>query len=98
VALVEQYKSRDLVVLGVSVDDTPEDLRQFAAEYRMNYPVLVGRGHDTFQETYDALMMVPVTWFIRADGTIYRKHQGPATREWFEEQVKGMLAAAGDRP
>ena len=52
----------------------------------------------SFQETYDALMVVPVTWFIRADGTIYRKHQGPATREWFEEQVKGMLNATGDRP
>ena len=98
VALAEQYQSHKLTVLGVSVDDTPEDLRQFAAEYKMNYPVLVGQGHDKFQETYDALMVVPVTWFIRADGTIYRKHQGPATREWFEEQVKGMLNATGDRP
>jgi peroxiredoxin len=41
-------------VLGVSVDDSPEDLRQFAAEYKMNYPVLVGLGHDAFQEKYDA--------------------------------------------
>ena len=31
VALAERYKSRHLTVLGVSVDDTPEDLRQFAA-------------------------------------------------------------------
>ena len=98
VALAERYKSRHLTVLGVSVDDTPEDLRQFAAEYKMNYPVLVGQGHDTFKDTYDALRVVPVTWFIRADGTIYRKHQGPATREWFEEQVKGMLNTTGDRP
>jgi len=98
VALAEQYKSRQLAVLGVSVDDAPEDLRQFAAEYKMNYPVLVGLGHDKFQEIYDAAMVVPVTWFIRADGTIYRKHQGPATHEWFEEQVKGMLGATGDRP
>ena len=98
VALAEQYKSNQLTVLGVSVDDSPEDLRQFAAEYKMNYPVLVGLGHDKFQEIYDASMVVPVTWFIRADGTVYRKHQGPATREWFEEQVKGMLNSSGERP
>ena len=98
VALAEQYKSRQLTVRGVSVDDTPEDLRQFAAEYQMNDPVLVGQGHDKVQEIYDASMVVPVTWFIRADGTVYRKHQGPATREWFEEQVKGMLNIAGERP
>lgn len=98
VALAEQYKSKNLTVIGVSVDDTPEDLREFAAEYKMNYPVLVGLGHDKFQETYDALMMVPVTWFIRADGSIFRKHQGPASREWFEDQVKAMLDSRGERP
>ena len=98
IALAEQYKSQNLTVLGVSVDDTAEDLRDFAAEYKMNYPVLLGQGQDKFQETYDALISVPVTWFIRADGTVFRKHKGPASREWFEEQVKAMLDSRGDRP
>jgi peroxiredoxin len=93
VDLVNQYKAQNLTVLGVSVDDSPEDLRSFAAEYRMNYPVLVGMGQDKLQETYDAVMMIPVTWFIRPDGTIHMKHQGPATKEWFETQVKALVAA-----
>jgi hypothetical protein len=71
-------------------------LRSFAAEYRMNYPVLVGMGQDRLQETYDAVMMIPVTWFIRPDGTIHMKHQGPATKEWFETQVRALVAA--ERP
>jgi peroxiredoxin len=98
VDLVNQYKEQRLTVLGVSVDDSPEDLRRFAAEYRMNYPVLVGLGQDKLQETYDAVIAVPVTWFIRPDGTVHLKHQGPATREWFETQVKAMLAPAPARP
>ena len=93
VDLVNQYKAQNLTVLGVSVDDNPADLRRFAAEYRMNYPVLVGLGQDKLQETYDAVMMIPVTWFIRPDGTIHLKHQGPATRDWFETQVKALIAA-----
>ena len=94
VELTDRYKKEQLTVLGVSVDDAPEDLRKFAAEYKMNYPVLVGLGQDTFQETYDAVVLIPVTWFIRPDGTVLRKHQGPATKEWFEAQVKSMLGGA----
>lgn len=94
VQLAAQYKDQQLTVLGVSVDDSPEDLRRFAAEFKMNYPVLVGLGQDAFQEKYDAVLMIPVTWFIRPDGTVLKKHQGPASRDWFEAQVKAMLAPA----
>jgi cytochrome c biogenesis protein CcmG/thiol:disulfide interchange protein DsbE len=94
VELVDQYKAQHLTVLGVSVDDSPEALRRFADEYHMNYPVLVGLGQDTLQETYDAVVAVPVTWFIRADGTIHLKHKGPATKAWFEAQVKALVGTA----
>ena len=98
IELADRYKAQQLTVLGVSVDDSPEDLRQFAAEYKMNYPVLVGLGHDSFQEQYDAVVMVPVTWFIKPDGTVLKKHQGPASRDWFEAQVKAMIGAAAPAP
>ena len=93
--LVDAYRSSNLTVLGVSVDDAPEDLRRFADNYGMNYPVLVGKGHEQFQDLYDALYAVPVTWFIRADGTIQLKHKGPATREFLEAQVKALVASSG---
>jgi thiol-disulfide isomerase/thioredoxin len=98
IELVDRYKAEQLTVLGVSVDDSPEDLRQFAADFKINYPVLVGLGQDTFQEKYDAVLMIPVTWFIKPDGTVLKKHQGPASKAWFEAQVKAMLGAAGPAP
>lgn len=93
VELVDKYKNEKLTVLGISIDDSPEDLREFAAAYKINYPVLVGLGHNDIQEAYDAVFAIPVTWFIRADGSVHLKHPGPATREWFEQQVQAMLAA-----
>jgi thiol-disulfide isomerase/thioredoxin len=92
VELVDKYRSRQLTVLGISIDDTPEDLRAFAAEYKINYPVLVGLDQMPLQEAYDAVVAIPVTWFIRPDGSVYLKHMGPATKEWFETQVQGLLA------
>lgn len=93
VELADQYKDQHLAVLGVSVDDAPADLQRFAEEYHMNYPVLVGKGQDALQETYDAVVAIPVTWFIRADGTIQSQHKGPATKEWFGAQVKTLVGA-----
>lgn len=99
IALADQYKDRGLAVFGVSVDDKPEALREFAAENRMNYPVLIGLGEDSLKEAYDAAMAIPVTWFIRADGTVQAIQKGPATPEWFQAQAKALVAAsAGDRP
>ena len=46
-------------VLGISTDDKPEDLRPFAAQYKMNYPVLVGLGHDDLLEHYEPCSPFP---------------------------------------
>src|SRR5258708_35571146 len=37
VELDDRYKDNGFVVLGVSVDDSPEQLQAFMREYRMNY-------------------------------------------------------------
>ena len=94
IELVDKYRDDQLTVLGISVDDSPEDLRQFAAEYKMNYPVLIGQGQDELQEVYDAMLAVPVTWFIRPDGSVMLKHRGPATKAWFEKQVRALIDGA----
>ena len=65
VELVDQYKDQQFTVLGISTDDSPPDLQKFAAEYKMNYPVLVGLGHDDLLEAYEASMAIPVSWLIR---------------------------------
>ena len=92
--VADTYRAQKLTVLGISVDDKPELLREFAAAYKMNYPVLVGLGHERFQEIYDALYHVPVTWLIRADGTVFLKHNGPVTREWLDTKVRALMGAA----
>ncbi len=93
VELVEKYKAQNFMVLGISVDDKPEDLIPFAAEFKMNYPVLVGLGHDDLQEHYGAYSL-PVSWFIRADGTVDYKHTGTQSKDWFEARVKRLFEPA----
>jgi len=90
VELQEQY-SDDLVVLGLSVDDPAEKLLPYAAEFKMNYPVLVGNGREDVQEAFGPLFGIPVSVIIGRDGIIAKKHSGIATKEQIEREIKALL-------
>jgi thiol-disulfide isomerase/thioredoxin len=92
VTLQQKYKD-DLVVLGLSVEsgDTPDKLKQYATAFKMNYPVLVGGGHDEIQEAYGATWGVPITVIINRDGRIAKKQSGIRTLEQFEREIKPLL-------
>jgi len=95
IALTDEFKARKLTVLGISVDDSAEDIRafqdQFPHKFPASYPLLLGLGHDDLLETYQADISVPVTWLIRPDGSIATKADGPQSKEWFQAQIKAMF-------
>ena len=43
VDLQQRYGAQGLAFLGISVDDPVEELKPFVDQYKINYPVLVGR-------------------------------------------------------
>ena len=90
VELQEQYRD-DLTVLGVSIDDPAEKLKPYAAEFKMNYPVLVGNGHQDMQDAFGPLYGIPVSVIVGRDGKIAKKHSGIATKEQFEREIKALL-------
>jgi thiol-disulfide isomerase/thioredoxin len=89
VELQTQYAD-DLVVLGLSIDDPADKLRPYAAEFKMNYPVLVG-GREDVQEAFGPLFGVPVSVIIDREGKIAMKHSGMASKEQLERQIKTLL-------
>ncbi len=91
VEFAEQYKDDGLVVVGVSLDDTPDKIQEFAAQYEVNYPMLVGLERDDFMESYGPIWGVPMTFFIDREGSLCRTHAGIATRDEFEKDIKDLL-------
>ena len=90
IELQRQYAD-DLVVLGVSIDDTAEKLKPYATEMKVNYPLLVGNGRQYFQDAYGPFWGIPVTVFVDRDGLIHKKHSGIASKEQFEHEIKSLL-------
>ncbi len=87
----KQYGAEGLEILGVSIDDPAPELIAFSAEHKMNYPVLLGLDQDKMLAAYDAEVSVPVTWFIKKDGTVQGRNIGINTREFFERQIKALF-------
>jgi peroxiredoxin len=83
------YKDKGVVVLGVSLDDTAEMLRDYASKKQMNYPSLLMQ--DDFEEAYGPLPGIPITFFIGRDGTISHRHFGPVSKEQLDQEIKALL-------
>lgn len=90
VELQDQYRN-DLVILGFSVDDTPAQLRPFAAEYKINYPLLVGNGREDVQDAFGPMWGIPVSVIVGRDGKIVKKHSGIASKEQIEREIQALL-------
>jgi peroxiredoxin len=91
VDLYTKYQPQGFVVLGVSIDDPVEKLKPFAAQFKMNYPVLVGLGHDDLQDAFGPLVGYPTSFLIGRDATICRQHTGLVPKEQFEREIKTLM-------
>ncbi len=87
----QKYKDRGLVVVGISADDTVEQLKPFVADHKMTYPVLVGLGRDDVQEALGPVWGLPTTIIISRDGKACHKHIGIAKKADFEKGILGLL-------
>lgn len=90
VELQEQYKDK-LTIVGYSVDDPADKAKAFAAEYKMNYPILLGEGREDVQEAYGPIWGIPASFIISKDGTVCRKHMGIAPKAVFEKELVALM-------
>ena len=91
VELQQKYGARGVTFLGISIDDEAEALKPFVDEHKMNYPVLVGLGHEDVQDAYGPLMGVPVTVIVGRDGNICTRHFGLRPKDQIENNIKSLL-------
>ena len=66
-------KHPEIPVLGIAVDGSINQLRQFSKQNQMNYPIL--KGDRTVQELYN-VNTLPMTVVVGPDGSIEDVHVG----------------------
>jgi thiol-disulfide isomerase/thioredoxin len=81
----------ELVIIGYSVDDDAPKAKAFAAEYKMNYPILLGLGREDVQDAFGPFWGIPASVLISRDGKVCKKHIGIAPKAVFEKEVRALL-------
>jgi thiol-disulfide isomerase/thioredoxin len=89
VELQNKYGGQGLQIIGVSMDDGPEPVRDFYQRFKMNYPVVMGNAKTG--ELYGGVLGLPIAFLIGRDGRIKAKHIGATDISVFEKEIKNVL-------
>jgi peroxiredoxin len=89
VELQNKYGDQGLQIIGVSMDDGPEPVRDFYQSFKMNYPVVMGNAK--MGELYGGVLGLPITFLIGRDDRICSKHVGAADISSLDREIKAQL-------
>jgi peroxiredoxin len=89
VELHKQYAGRGFSVVGISLDERPEQVvPAFVEKYRMPYPVLTPTADFDLASRIESL---PTSFLVDREGRIARTYLGAVTMEALTEDVEALL-------
>jgi peroxiredoxin len=93
VELYDAYKDKGLAIVGVSLDDTKEDIEKYLQEQKVTYPILHADKMTLSKLTndYGGVQFIPTTFFISPDGNIVERLEGYHTKAELEQIVTKIL-------
>jgi thiol-disulfide isomerase/thioredoxin len=89
--LYRDYRDRGFVVLGISVDSEVSAVKPFARVMKMNYPVLIGAGHEDLGDAFGPFLGYPTSVLVKRDGAVCVRHVGMLSRPQLEKQIGALL-------
>jgi peroxiredoxin len=85
--LWEKYRSKGLVVIAISVDRNRGEIRSFAQEQGLTFPILLDPDGAVRKE-YE-ITALPMTYIIGKDGKISGRMYG--SREWAGQEADSLM-------
>ena len=95
--LANRYGDR-LQIVGVSEDDdaTPEEVREFAHNEKINYPIVMGSGG--ISREYGGVPALPTSFLIDTNGHVVQKHVGLYPVAVYDREIRALLGEHVGRP
>lgn len=87
--IVQEYRPKGVVFLGISTDDTEANARDFIRKYGVTFPI----GIDStagIQNSY-GLYGIPTTYFVDKQGMVNYLHSGNVTEELLRHELDKLL-------
>jgi thiol-disulfide isomerase/thioredoxin len=94
IELQERYGDQ-LLIIGVSADEGPvEDVRAFAAQYGINYPIVMQT--EEFLDNFPGVFALPTTFVLDTDANTVQKHVGLINPAIYELETRVMTGLSTD--
>jgi thiol-disulfide isomerase/thioredoxin len=94
VALQDRYRDQ-LQIIGVSQDETgPDMVRRFAAEHRMNYPIVMSTPE--IEKLFPGVYALPTSFIVDREVQIVAKHVGLLNAETTEAETRLLAGLSVD--
>jgi thiol-disulfide isomerase/thioredoxin len=92
VRLQERHGGRGLQFVGIAIDQ-PGKVADFAREFRINYPLLIGgmESLDLLRQAGNRQAVLPYTVVIDRDGRVASRQPGGLKESRVEELIKPLL-------
>jgi len=88
-AFWQSFKDKELLVVGIAIQDSHEEAKKFASLFGKTYPLALDEdGKATFDYGVHG---VPETFFIDRQGVIQHKETGPVTPEILDKYANLIL-------
>ncbi|MBM4288546.1 MAG: TlpA family protein disulfide reductase [Deltaproteobacteria bacterium] len=88
-AIYKENKDKGLAMLGICLSTDPNQLKAFAKQMNLNYPILLGT--DQVSKDYGDITAVPTTFVINKEGKIAVKIEGARHKEEFLKVITPLL-------
>jgi thiol-disulfide isomerase/thioredoxin len=94
VALQKKYRDQ-IVVVGISDDEGPvEQVRRFAADYDVNYPIAVNTPE--VRKIFKGVAALPTTFVLDTEGRLVQKHVGQLQAARTEAEARVLAGLETD--
>jgi thiol-disulfide isomerase/thioredoxin len=92
VSLQHAHGERGLLFVGIAIDQ-PDKVMEFAREFQMNYPVLIGDGAalDLLRQSGNRAGVLPYTLVIDRQGNLVHQQPGGVHVERLEAIIKPLI-------
>jgi thiol-disulfide isomerase/thioredoxin len=88
----EKYKARGFAVVGVDIDERPEDVRRFLQRNKVGYPMLTSTEHKTV-EVLGELEALPTSVLLDENGAVLEVMVGAIEVPYIEKILDTTLGA-----
>jgi formylglycine-generating enzyme required for sulfatase activity/thiol-disulfide isomerase/thioredoxin len=97
VRLKNDYRNRGFEIVGLNFERVPaqevkKKVRDYCTAQKVNYPCVIGNGHETLLGQIPDFNGYPTTLFLDRNGGVRLKHEGYLARHQLEAVVSVLLA------